>query len=212
MSLALVLAPSFVLGISPALVPPHLFWLAAVANTVAAVLLAVHAYRYLAASRVFAPRGARGGSRLPGLHLLAFGALAVIIAIAFVLLLPGIWANNGSGPLRIFYLHDLLLGWVSSALLILIDVRFALVPWAGLRRGAYVLWEPGVAVMLAALLGLGLTGVVPLPALTLLQVAAWASVPVAAAAVLLLLGALAAHLIPQAARRRPEDIGVPAHR
>jgi hypothetical protein len=47
MSLALLLAPTFVLGISPALLPPHLFWLAAVANAAAAALLAIHAWRYL---------------------------------------------------------------------------------------------------------------------------------------------------------------------
>ncbi len=184
MSLALLLAPTFVLGISPALLPPHLFWLAALANVGAAVLLAVHAVRYL--------RRTIRTVALPGLHLLAFGSLAVVIASAFLILIPGVWADNAAGPLRIFYLHDLLLGWVSSSLLILIDAEFALVPWRRLRLTVYALWELGVAVMLAALLGLGLTSVAPISALTLLQLAAWAAVPVAAAAILLLGAALAA--------------------
>ena len=184
MSLALLLAPTFVLGITPALLPPHLFWMAALANVGAAVLLAIHALRYL--GRTGRPLA------LPGLHVLAFGSLGVIIAIAFLLLIPGVWADSAAGPMRIFYLHDLLLGWVSSSLLILIDAEFALVPWRSLRLAAYALWELGVAVMLAALLGLGLTSVAPVSALTLLQLAAWAAVPVAAAAILLLGGALAA--------------------
>ncbi len=129
MSLALVLAPTFVLGISPALLPPHTFWMAAAANVAAAILLAIHGVRYL--------RRAARPVTLPGLHLLAFGALGVIIAIAFLLLIPGVWANSAAGPLRIFYLHDLLLGWVSSSLLILIDAEFALVPWRRLRLAIY---------------------------------------------------------------------------
>ncbi len=186
MSLALLLAPTFVLGITPALLPPHLFWMAALANVAAAVLLAIHAVRYL--------RRAARPLALPGLHLLAFGSLSVIVAIAFFLLIPGVWANSAAGPMRIFYLHDLLLGWVSSSLLILIDAEFALVPWRSLRLATYALWELGVVVMLTALLGLGLTGAVPVSALTLLQLAAWAAVPVAAASILLLGGALAARI------------------
>ena len=186
MSLALLLAPTFVLGITPALLPPHLFWMAALANVAAAVLLAIHAARYLRrATRPFA---------LPGLHLLAFGSLGVIIAIAFLLLIPGVWANSAAGPMRIFYLHDLLLGWVSSSLLILIDAEFALVPWRRLRLATYALWELGVVLMLAALLGLGLTSMVPISALTLLHLAAWAAVPVAGAAILLLSAAYAARI------------------
>ena len=186
MSLALLLAPTFVLGIPPTLLPPHLFWMAALANVAAAGLLAIHVVRYLRrATRPFA---------LPGLHLLAFGSLGVIIAIAFLLLIPGVWANSAAGPMRIFYLHDLLLGWVSSSLLILIDAEFALAPWRRLRLATYALWELGVVLMLAALLGLGLTSVAPVSALTLLQVAAWAAVPVAAAAILLLSATLAARI------------------
>jgi hypothetical protein len=184
MSLALLLAPTFVLGISPALLPPHLFWPAAFANAGAAILLAVHAWRYLRTQPYL--------HALPGLHLLAFGSLSITIAIAFLLLIPGVWEDNAAGPLRIFYLHDLLLGWVSSALLILIDAQFVLVPWRRLRLTIYAFWELGVVVMLAALLGLGLTGLLPLPALALLQAAAWAAVLVAAAAILLLCGVLAA--------------------
>jgi hypothetical protein len=204
MSLALLLAPTFLLGVSPAVLPAHLFWLAAAANVAAAALLAIHGYRYLRTAQTLATPHAR---RLPGLHLLAFGALGVTIVVAFLLLIPGIWADSASGPLRIFYLHDLLLGWVSSALLIMLDAQYALVPWLGLRRMIYALWEAGVVVMLAALLGLGMTAVLPLSALTLLQLAAWASVLVATAAVLLLGGALLARMRPQGA----EALAAPAH-
>jgi hypothetical protein len=185
MSLALLLAPTFVLGISPALLPNHLFWLAAAANVGAAVLLFVHLWRYLRSG----PPDLR---RLPGLHILAFGSLGIILAVGFLLLLPGVWSTNASGPMRIFYLHDLLLGWVSTLLLILIDARFALVPWRRLCLVSYGLWELGVVAMLGALLGLGLTAYLSLSALLLLQIAAWASVAPAAAALLLLAGALAA--------------------
>jgi hypothetical protein len=185
MSLALLLTPTFVLGISPALLPAHLFWMAAAANVGAALLLFVHIWRYLRS-------GTPDMRRLPGLHIVAFGALGVILAIAFLLLVPGVWSTNASGPMRIFYLHDLLLGWVSTLLLILIDARFALVPWQRLRLLSYGLWEIGVVVMLAALLGLGLTALVPFSALLLLQIAAWASVAPAIAALLLLTGGVAA--------------------
>jgi hypothetical protein len=182
MSLALLLGPTFVLGISPSLVPPHIFWLAALANVGAALLIGVHAVRYLRRAE------ARSQTKAwPGLHGLAFGALGVTLVVAFLLLAPGIWAATAAGPLRIFYLHDLLLGWVSTGLLILLNREYSREASLTLRRVAYGAWEVGVVVMLAALLGLGLTGVLPLPALTLLQIAAWASVPIAAAAVLLLI-------------------------
>lgn len=58
----------------------------------------------------------RGGLSLPFLQWLALASLAVIVAIAFALLIPGVWDANAAGPLRIFYLHDLLLGWVSTLL------------------------------------------------------------------------------------------------
>ncbi len=178
MSLALLLAPTFLLGVSPILLPPHLFWVAAVANAGAAALLFVHLVRYLR-------RPAADLRRLPGLHLLAFGALLVLILTAYLLLIPGVWEGSAAGPLRIFYLHDLLLAWVSTLLLILIDGQFAPAAQRRLRLVAYALWEAGVAVMLAALLGLGFTRLLPVSARTLLEIAAWASVPVAAAALLL---------------------------
>jgi hypothetical protein len=188
MSLAMLLAPTFLLGVSPAVLPAHLFWLAAAANVGAAVLLAVHIVLYLQAVR----NGVAGAlaPRLPGLHLLTFGSLGVVLGIALLLLIPGVWADSASGPLRIFYLHDLLLGWISSALLILIDRKFNLVPWPQLRLTIYALWEVGVVLMLAALLGLGFTRFLPVSALSLLQLAAWSSALVAAAAVLLLIAAL----------------------
>lgn len=179
MSLALLLAPTFVLGISPALLPRHLFWLAALANVAAACLLALHAALYVRHAR-------RGGLSLPFLQWLALASLAVIVAIAFALLIPGVWDANAAGPLRIFYLHDLLLGWVSTLLIARAGVQVA---GGAAWRWAAPLWGGGVAVMLLALLLFGLAGVLPLAGV-LLHTAAWASVPVAAAAILLCLSVL----------------------
>jgi hypothetical protein len=176
MSLALLLAPTFVLGVSPALLPPHLFWLAAAANAGAACLLAVHLVLY---GRRLAAAAAGSASRLqwPGL-----ASLAVVIVVAFALLLPGVWEANAAGPMRIFYLHDLLLGFASTMLLALIGAQIAgRAAW----RWAAPLWAAGVGIMLLALLLFGLAGNLPLAPLSLLQTAAWASAPAALAAALL---------------------------
>jgi hypothetical protein len=173
MSLALLLAPTFLLGMSPAVVPPHLFWVAALANAGAALLLGVHLLR------LWQRRG-----RLPAFAWLALAALLVILVAALLILLPGVWQFGASGQLRIFYLHDLLLGWVSTLLLLLIQARF--IPLAPRAQAAINwLWAGGVLVMLVALLGFGLASYLPVPGLFWLQVAAWASVAVATAAVLL---------------------------
>ena len=176
MSLALLLGPTFVLGVSPALLPPHLFWLAAAANAAAACLLGVHLVFYLRCA-------ADGSATLPRLQWLGWAALAVVILVAFALLIPGVWDANAGGPLRIFYLHDLLLGFVSTILIALISVRTS--AWAAWRWVA-ALWSIGVAAMLLALLLFGLAAILPVPPLAMLHLAAWASVPVAAAALLLL--------------------------
>jgi hypothetical protein len=182
MSLALLLAPTFVLGISPALLPPHLFWAAAVANAAAACLLAVHGVLYLRHLQA-------GVHAQPLLQWLALAALAVIVAIAFVLLVPGVWDANAAGHPRIFYLHELLLGWVSTMLVArIVSCGARRVAW----RWAVLMWAIGTVSMLAALLALALANSVPVPALAMLQLAAWASIAVALAAIVLLL----AHLLP----------------
>ena len=181
MSLALLLAPTFVLGITPSLLPAHLFWIAAAANAGAAALLAVHLVRYL-------QTGAAHSSPLASLGL---GALAIVLLIALLLLLPGVWETSAGGPLRIFYLHDLLLGWISTLLIAVIAPRFlADAIWRTAWRTVAALWVLGVIVMLAALLLFGLAGRVPFPPAAALHLAAWASVPVALAAILLFAAAL----------------------
>ncbi len=194
MSLALLLAPTFVLGITPGLLPAHLFWIAAAANAGAAGLLAVHLVQYTRLHTRLAGRPSSGKTPfredgLPGslLAYLGLGALAVVLLIALLLLVPGVWETSAGGPLRIFYLHDLLLGWVSTLLIAGIGPRFIR---GGAWRAVAALWTLGVAVMLAALLLFGLAGRVPFPPAAALHLAAWASVPVALAAIGLLAAAL----------------------
>jgi hypothetical protein len=62
----------------------------------------------------------------------------------------------------------------------------------------HLLWGVGVGLMLIALLGLGFVGLLPVRPASWLWLAAWASVPVALAVVLLLFAAFAAW------RRGPE--------
>jgi hypothetical protein len=94
---------------------------------------------------------------------------------------PGLWQWSAGTQLRIFFLHLVLLGWISSALWGLIG---AAAPVGAGRRLGDLLWLGGVTVMIAALLGIGLVSVVPLSAILLLEVAAWASLAPAAAALL----------------------------
>jgi len=50
--------------------------------------------------------------------------LGVTVLVAGALLWPGLWEENASGQTRIFYLHNLLLLWVSTALLGAIEIAF----------------------------------------------------------------------------------------
>lgn len=172
LSLALCLAPTFVLGMSPMHAPPLVFWTAAVANLIGAGLLARHVWSLW--------------QRRAGLPLLArFGLLLLTIqfAIALGVVVPGVWRWAAGTQLRVFVLHNLLLGWMSSALLGLLLVGLP----ATQKRLADVLawvWMAGVSVMLLALLGVGLVQWSPVKPGTLWQVAAWSSLLPAAVAVL----------------------------
>ncbi|MBK8045987.1 MAG: hypothetical protein IPK16_01935 [Anaerolineales bacterium] len=180
--LAVALASTFILGMSPAVVTPGLFWPAAVANLVAAALLSIHCYQLWRRRAYLGPLG-----------ILGLGALAVMILAAVIIVIPGVWSFGGSGQLRIFYLHDLLLGWVSTLLVIVIERRFA--PAAkNSRRAVELLWGVGVVGMLLALLGLGVAPFIGISALFWLQLAAWCSVAVAAAT-LVLFGVVLAQLL-----------------
>jgi hypothetical protein len=170
-SLAVALAPTFVLGMPPGTVTDGMFWLAAIANLVAAGLLAVHLVRLLQ-RRV----------ELPALGRYALLILALHILSALIVVIPGFWRWSGGTQLRIFYLHTFLLAWISSALLGVILAEFGarrrLLTWVEL------LWIAGVSVMLLALLGAGFVQFTPVALIEWWRSAAWASLLVAAAALL----------------------------
>lgn len=177
-SLAIALAPTFILGMAPVMVTPRLYWPAVIANLIASGLLAVH---------LFALWQRR--EQLPRLVHFAGLILAIHAVIALVLVWPGVWRWSSSTSLRIFFLHNLLLGWTSTALIGLIWAKWGeraearqpapnqMMAWLG--RG----WLIGVAVMLLALLGLGFIQFLPIPARLLFQIAFGASVLVAGVAV-----------------------------
>lgn len=174
--LALALLPTFMLGMSPGVLTPAMFWVAAGANVLAAVLLGRH---WLA---LYHRRHA-----LPALHRLGLVAFGLHLAIAALLAWPGVWQWSAGTQLRVFFLHNYLLGWVSSVLLALLLQAWqphALTGWAGrLMSGA---WIAGTGVLLVTLAGLGLARLVPVPALLLFQIAAWVSLLPAGAALLAL--------------------------
>jgi len=173
-SLAILLAPTFILGMLPSLVTPAMFWVAALANLGATLLLARHLWAFF-----------KRRSELP--VLVRFGLLfaAVYVVGAILLLWPGLWHWAGGGPLRIFFLHNLLLGWVSSVLLGLILARFGR-QGPGLQHPINALWMAGVGLLVLALLALGFLAYAPGDAVFWFKTAAWASVGPATAALLAL--------------------------
>jgi hypothetical protein len=196
MAVALPLVMTFVLGMSPAAVSPAAFWVAVLANLVAALLLAGH-LRALLAQR-------RG---LPRLALFGLAFFTIYLLTAVVVLVPGIWRVAVGGQLRVFYLHNLLLGFMSSILLgmVLQVVRGVRAPRAGRDWPTWAvewLWMVGVGVMIFALLGLGMTRWISISAILWLRLAAWSSLLPATAAVL-------AMLLPA---RQAEDQWAGAHR
>lgn len=164
-SLAMALAPTFFLGMSPTLVPPPVYAIAVGANLAAALFLGWHAWMLWQRRAV-----------LPELAQFGLLALAGHALIGVVLLWPGLWQWASATQLRVFFLHNLLLGWLSSVLLGLILAQWLTIT-AAARQILVALWIGGVAVMLLALLGLGLAGIVPIPALIWLRLAAWSSLP-----------------------------------
>ena len=169
-SLALLLAPTFILGVSPALVTTDMFWVAALANVAAAMLLGRHLLA-LWRQRQLLPIFVRFGLLILGVHLLT------ALAVAW----PGVWQWSAGTQLRVFFLHNFLLGWVSSTLMgILLQQRHAHTRPSE-QRITFV-WIGAVVVMLVALLGVGLLQFNPVPAVTWLWLAAWSSVPLAVVA------------------------------
>jgi len=170
-SLALAIAPTFFLGLSPALVSPPLFWVAAIANGLAGLLIFWHVGALL-----------RRWTILPWLARFGMAMLAVHGLMALIILWPGVWEWSSQTQLRVYFLHNLLLGWLSSGLLALIIDQLGMerlrwVRWLGWA------WIAGVGLMLLTLLGLGMLQFAPVSALVLLRAAAWSSlVPVVVAA------------------------------
>jgi len=169
-SLALLVTPTFLLGISPGLLSPLLFWVAALANAGAALLLAVHGVQLW-----------RRRAGLPPLIVPALAGLAVVVLVAGALLWPGMWEENAGGQMRVFYLHNLLLLWVSTALLGAVEAAFPGIERSALRS-VNAVWVTGVAAMVAALFGLALAPRAGMSQLPWLVGAAWASLLVATAA------------------------------
>ena len=163
-SLGISLGVTFVLGMSPAVVSPSLFWFAAFMNGMAALLLARHLWE-LAKRRNLLPLAARFG-------LLMFTAY---LLTALAVLTPGVWRWSSGTQLRVFYLHLLLLGWMSSALFGVALSALGVFA-AQMQRALAWAWIAGVATMLLALLGLGLASIVPISAVFWLKLAAWSSI------------------------------------
>lgn len=182
-SLAIALAPTFILGMAPVMVTPRLFWPAVLANLMAAGLLGVHLLALW-----------QRRDRLPALFPFAAATLAIHILIAVTLIWPGVWRWGNGTQLRVFFMHNLLLGWTSTALLGLIWAELFGKWGKGVEDAkpvpskAFVWlstgWLIGVGMMLLALLGLGFLQFLPIPARLLFQIAFWASTLVAGVAVI----------------------------
>jgi hypothetical protein len=153
-------------------VPPSVFWVGAIAYLLAAGLLARHIWGLW-----------QRRSGLPLLARFALLLLAVQLGVAVGAAIPGVWRWAAGTQLRIFVLHNLLLGWMSSALL---GLLLQALPAAQKRLadGLAWVWMVGVSAMLLALLGVGLVQWSPMRPGVLLQVAAWSSVLPATVAVL----------------------------
>ena len=172
-SLALFSIPTFLLGMSPDLLSPWMFWVASLSHLVVSALIAVHVWRLL-----------QRQTELP--LLLKFGILGLLVQIVagVIMLSPAIWAW-GAGMLRIFYLHDMLLLWSSSALLGLLLAEFGN-PSSVWRKWSERLWMIGVGVMWLALLGGGFIQWLPVSGKMLLVAAAWSSAVIVLAAAMML--------------------------
>ncbi|MEZ4834220.1 MAG: hypothetical protein R2873_19920 [Caldilineaceae bacterium] len=162
-ALALALAPTFFLGMAPAVTPPALAAVAMLGNVLAAGMLAWHGWL------LWWQR-----ARLPLLVQFGLLTLAVHALIGVVLIFPGVWTWAAGTQLRVFFLHNLLLGWLSSVLIGLIAAQWINTPRT-VRRILDAAWIGGVGLMLLSLLGMGGGNLSPVSPLVWLQLAAWSS-------------------------------------
>ena len=163
-SLAVFVLPTFLLGVSPIIVTDALFWLAAIANLGAAALLAWHLYALWQRRK-----------RLPWLVQFGLVILGVHVVSALFVMWPGFWQWSAGTQLRVFFLHNFLLGWVSSGLLGIVMALVGQITQSASRRVTLV-WGSGIVVMLVALLGVGFVQFLPVSAATWFWLAAWSSV------------------------------------
>ena len=175
MPLVFCLAPSFFLGMSPSLVPPLLSAPAMLGNVLAAGMLAWHGWLLW-----------QRRHRLPLLGQFSLIFLAIHVLIGVVLILPGVWTWAAGTQLRVFFLHNLLLGLLSSVLIGLIGAQWIVLSTAA-RQILAAIWIGGVSLMLIALLGLGSSAFLPIPPRLWLELAAWSSLP--------LVGVVLVHLV-----------------
>lgn len=165
MPLVICLAPTFFLGMAPMLVPPALSAVAMLGNVLAVGMLGRHGLLLWEQRR-----------RLPLLVRFSLLALAVHVLIGVVIIFPGVWTWAAGTQLRVFFLHNLLLGWLSSVLIGLTAAQWISLATAA-RQILDALWIGGVCVMLVALLGLEMGGIVPVSSRFWLELAAWSSLP-----------------------------------
>ncbi len=172
-SLALVALPTFLLGMPPSMLSPAMYWVAVIANLALAVLAAFHLRQFWINRR-----------QLPLLVQFGLAGLVIQMGAAVLMLVPSVW-QWGVGTLRIFYLHNMLLLWTSSALLGLLLARWGHAPsrWTRWVQG---LWMVGVGWMWLALLLGGFTVWLPVSGRVFLEWAAWASVIIVLAAIMVL--------------------------
>ena len=160
--LAIALTPTFLLGLPRTLVPDGLAWLAVAANLIAAILLGWHLTALWPRRKFLTPFG-RFGLILLAVHIVSAVALAI----------PGVWQWAGGTQLRVYYLHVLLLGWISSLLLDML-LRH-LIPNRPVLDGLGISWAIGVGGMMIALLGIGLAPFLAPAVPAMMQAAAWLS-------------------------------------
>jgi hypothetical protein len=159
------LPPTFLLSIPVSMVPSGLRFLAGLGG------LTVASGFIILIGQLWSVR-----SRLPRIMPAALVCFAIKAVAEALLAFPGIARWAAGTQLRVFYLHTLLLGFVTLALAALIGDVLNL--RGRLRRWNDDLLMAGTAAMLIALLGLAFIRWVPFGPRPLLWLAAWSSIAI----------------------------------